>query len=694
MAEEAPLLVEIGTEELPPRVLRQLMDAFASELVKELDQARLNPQLVKPFASPRRLAVRIESIKRVQPDEQVERLGPKEEAALDKDGNWTKAAIGFARSCGVDTESLEVVETEKGRRIAWRGNQPGKYAQDLIPEAIEAALKRLPIPKRMRWGAGEAEFVRPIHWVVALLADEVVDGSILGIPCGRVTYGHRFHGAAREGIVVERSVDYEKLLMERGYVIADFHVRRQRVEQDILSHAQRLGGSPVIDDGLLDEITALVEWPVALTGDFDERFLAVPEEALISSMQGHQRCIPVRSQSGRLLASFIAVANIESSNPDEVRRGNERVIRPRLADAEFFWLQDRRKSLAERLDDLAAVTFHRRLGDLRSRSQRIAEIASVLAPYIGADKDNARRAGELCKADLVTEMVGEFPELQGIMGGYYAAADGEGEDVSQAIKEHYKPAFAGDQLPSTELALVVSVADRVDTLVSIFAADGPPSADKDPFALRRAAIGLLRCLIEGGYDLNLLELLETAAAQLPLDIAPDDVANQVFSFCQERLRGYYTDHGYAAEFYAAVAAVRPLSMFDFHRRLTACAQFWQLSEAESLAAANKRIRNILKNADECVAGDPATPPPGTESAEQELASALKQSWQKARPLIDDGDYSNALIALANLYVPINRFFDEVMVMDDDPGKRAKRLQLLDGIRVAFSSVADLSELPA
>ena len=693
MVDQAPLLVEIGTEELPPRALRQLMDSFTTELVSELEQLRLDPHEVKPFATPRRLAVHINQLKHVQDNENVERLGPKAETAIDAHGQWSKAATGFARSCGVTTDELELIDTNKGRRVAWRGMQPGRAAGELIPAAIENALRRLPIPKRMRWGNGEAEFVRPIHWVIALFGNEVINSSIMGIPCGRITYGHRFHGMASEGIEIGQSCDYEQILHDCGYVIADFDRRRASVEQSIQHHAQQLNGTPVIDDKLMDEITALVEWPVVLTGKFDERFLTVPEEALISSMQGHQRCIPVRNHDGRLQASFIAVANIASNNPDEVRRGNERVIRPRLADAEFFWLQDRRRSLSSYLEDLAAVTFHRRLGDLRLRSYRIAVLAAAVAKRIGINDANARRASELCKADLVTEMVGEFPELQGVMGGYYAAADGEREEISEAIKEHYQPAFAGDKLPSSELGIAVSIADRVDTLVGIFATDGPPAADKDPYALRRAAIGLMRCLIEGGYDLNLHELLENAAAQLPIEVEPSAIANKVLGYCRERLRGYYSEQGYAPELFAAVAATQPHSLYDFHRRLTACAQFWQRPEATSLAAANKRILNILRHAENRVQGDPAQPPEGTDPAERELAIALASSWQRAQPLLGRGEYGEALKELAALHTPVNRFFNEVMVMDPDEIKRQQRLQLLDSIRAAFSCVADFSELP-
>ncbi|MBK1733716.1 glycine--tRNA ligase subunit beta [Halorhodospira abdelmalekii] len=695
MSERIPLLIEIGTEELPPRALRPLMAAFRDELVAELKEARLAPEGVQAYATPRRLAVFIDQLATAQADEQVERLGPKEASARTQDGGWSQAAEGFARSCGVGVEALTVVDTDKGRRLAWRGVQPGQAAVAIIPDAVAAALGRLPIPKRMRWGAGTVEFVRPVHWVVALLGSDVVPGCVMEIPCGRTTYGHRFHGRGREAIELAHAAEYAATLHREGSVIADFDERREQIAAAVAQQAEQLGGEAVLDEALLDEITALVEWPVALTGGFDPRFLAVPEEALISSMQGHQRCLPIRDASGALQPHFIAVANIASRQPEEVRRGNERVIRPRLADAEFFWLQDRRRPLADRLDDLAAVTFHRQLGDLRARSERIAELAARLARQTGAEPITAYRAGLLCKCDLVTEMVGEFPELQGIMGGYYAEADGEEAAVATAIREHYRPAFAGDALPTTQLGQIVSLAERIDTLVGIFATDGPPSADKDPFALRRAAIGLLRGLVEGGHDLDLGELLEFAAGQLPIAVDTAAVVEAVKRFALERLRGYYAEQGFRSELFEAVAAIAPNSPLDFHRRLTAVAAFWQRPEAEHLAAANKRIRNILRRTEMAVSGDPAQPPQGggSEAAEQQLAGALAACWRQAEPHIAAGEYESALHHLAALHEPVDRFFDEVLVMDEDAEVRRRRLELLDGVRAAFAAVADVSELP-
>ncbi|MFP4647765.1 MAG: glycine--tRNA ligase subunit beta [Halorhodospira sp.] len=696
MADRQPLLIEIGTEELPPQALRRLMNAFRDDLVGGLSEHRLDPAGVQAFATPRRLAVRIDGLETRQADEQIERLGPKVAAAYDAAGHPTKAAEGFARSCGVGVEALETVSTDKGERLVWRGIQPGEAAEALIPRLVEAVLERLPIPKRMRWGKGEVEFVRPVHWTVALLGEAVIPGTILGITTGRVTYGHRFHGAGRRGIEIDKPASYERLLYEEGYVIADFEERRQRIEAGVQREAAAAGGCPIGDDALLDEVTALVEWPVPLSGDFDERFLTIPEEALISSMQGHQRCFPVRGEDGALRPIFITVANIESREPEEVRRGNERVIRPRLADAEFFWQQDRRSPLSARLASLREVVFHRRLGDLHPRSERISELAGSIAGEVGADVAAAQRAGLLAKCDLVTEMVDEFPELQGVMGGHYARADGEGEAVARAIGEHYRPAFAGDRLPSTTEGQAVSIADRADTLVGIFAADGPPSADKDPFGLRRAAIGLLRCLIEGGHDLALGALFTEAAERIEAgcnEVHTAGIPEQVRQFCHERLRGYYLEQGYAPEVFEAVAAATPSTPLDFHRRLSACTAFRERPEAQALGEANKRIGNILRRAETA----PETGPEGIEvagePAEQALAEALRTAWAQAQPQIATGAYDAALTALAALHEPVDRFFEEVLVMAEDPATRQRRLALLGAVKRAFEAVADLSHLP-
>ncbi len=692
MADRKTLLVEIGTAELPPKALRRLMEAFRDGLHGALEEARLAPGAAQAFATPRRLAVRIEGVAERQPDQAVERLGPKVEAAFDEQGAPKPAALGFARSCGVELDALETVETDKGARLRWRGVESGQAAGALIPGCIEGALHRLPIPKRMRWGSGEVVFIRPIHWVVLLLGDQVVDGEILGIPTGRETRGHRFH--APGPLAVENPERYESVLEERGRVLVDFGFRRQRVNRAVTAAAAEAGGQPLADEALLDEVTALVEWPVALHGGFDPAFLHVPSEALISSMRGHQRCFPVTDGDGRLLPTFVAVANIESRAPDEVRRGNERVIRPRLADAEFFWNQDRKTALADRLDGLREMVFHRRLGSLYQRSARIGALARRWAVALGADDGASERAGWLCKCDLLTEMVGEFPELQGVMGGYYARESGEGEAVAAAIAGHYQPAFSGDALPPTPEGLAVAVADRADLLVGIFSADGAPTGDKDPFGLRRAALGLVRCLIEGRRDVDLRELLHAAAEALEEQgMKAAESVEPAVAFCLERLRHYYLEQGVRPEVFDAVAALGGAHPLDFHLRITACHDFHDKEDALALASAHKRITNILRKAGEIGDVSPAEMVTEGEEAERALAAGLQNAWGEAEPAIQRQEYGAALSRLARLRPEVDRFFDEVLVMDEDEAVRNRRLRLLAALRTAFNGVADISRLP-
>ncbi len=692
MVDREALLVEIGTAELPPKALRRLMEALRDGLHSELAGARLEPGNARGFATPRRLAVFIDGVRRRQPDQAVERLGPKVEAAYGDGGEPKPAATGFARSCGVALEELAIVETDKGRRLGWRGTQEGRPAHELVPGCVEAALSRLPIPKRMRWGSGEVQFIRPVYWVVLLLGDQVVEGDILGIPAGRVTFGHRFH--APGGLELARPEQYAETLAEHGYVIADFDQRRCRVEAEVERAAAAAGGTPMSDEALADEVTALVEWPVGLHGGFDPAFLRVPAEALISSMRGHQRCFPVRDSQGRLLPAFVAVANIESRLPDEVRRGNERVIRPRLADAEFFWNQDRKIPLDRHLEGLRDMVFHRRLGSLYQRSTRIGALAGRWAVPLGGDDGAAERAGWLCKCDLLTEMVGEFPELQGVMGGYYAHESGEPERVAAAVSEHYRPAFAGDELPASPEGIAVTVADRADLLVGIFSADGPPTGDKDPFALRRAALGLLRCLIEGRRDVDLRELFLSAAMLYEEQgIGATSSVEPVLEFCRERLRHYYFEQGVKTEVFDAVAALGGSHPFDFHLRVTACQDFHAKDDALALASAHKRISNILRKAGSVDDTGPGDINVEGEEAEVSLALSLREAWAEAEPAIARRDYGAALARLARLRPAVDRFFDDVLVMAEDDAVRQRRLRLLAALRQAFNGVADISRLP-
>ncbi len=690
MTERLDFLVELGSEELPPKALLRLRDAFRDELVQGIDEAGLEHGAVHAYATPRRLAVLIEGLATQQPDQAIERRGPALSAAYDAAGNPTKAAEGFARSCGVTMDQLERLETDKGAWLVYRGTRPGQPAKALLPALVQRALDRLPIPKRMRWGAGKAEFVRPVHWLVLLLGEEVVPARLFDIDSDRLTRGHRFHHP--EPISLGHPREYVTKLAEAGRVLVDFEQRRERIRAQAQAAAEAHGGQAVIEPELLDEVTALVEWPVAIVGRFEERFLDVPAEALISSMQGHQRYFPLRDREGRLLPRFITIANIESLDPAVVQAGNERVIRPRLTDAAFFWEQDRKVRLETRIEGQRHVVFQQQLGSLYQKTERVAALADYLAHALGRDAALAVRAAWLAKCDLSTEMVGEFPELQGIMGRYYAMHDGEPAEVAVALDEQYQPRFAGDTTPASALGQILACAERADTLMGIFAIGRGPSGDKDPFGLRRAALGLMRTLIERELDVDLVALLEQAASRLPAGLNAAAQVETVFDFCLERLRGYYAEQGIGAELFEAVAVCRPRRPLDFHRRLLACRGFLALPEAGSLAAANKRIRNILRKVEgevptEVVAERLVAP------EEQALYAALRDAEQAVVPLIEAARYAEALTRLAALRTPVDNFFDKVLVMAEDPAVQANRLALLKRIGDLFLRVADVSRLP-
>jgi len=687
MADARNLLVEIGTEELPPKALWRLAEAFRDGLVAGFATAGLEHAEVTPYATPRRLAVHVSALATAQPDRVNERRGPALSAAFDASGAPTRAALGFARSCAMEVAALEQLQTDKGTWLVARTRVTGRSTAELLPGLVDTALANLPIPKRMRWGSRDEEFVRPVHWVVLLLGDEIVDGPILGLATGRETRGHRFHGPAR--LLLADADAYLATLRDSGHVIADFSARRELIREQVETLAVDLGVQACIDDALLDEVTALVEWPVALSGTFDPRFLAVPSEALVSTMQGNQKYFPVVAADGKLQPHFIAVSNIESRRPETVRRGNERVIRPRFADAEFFWNQDRKQALTDLETKLSSVVFQEKLGSLRDRSERIARLAESLSG--DDDRATAQLAGRLCKCDLLTDMVGEFPELQGTMGRYYALHDGHPEAVAIAIEEHYRPRFAGDQLPASPAGRAVAVADKLDTLVGIFGIGQRPTGDRDPFALRRAALGVLRILIEGGLDLDLVTALEQACRGYAGRLSETDTAGQVYQFLLDRLRGYYADAGIAPDLFDSVAILRPARPRDFDQRLRAVSAFLELPEAASLAAANKRIRNILRQA------DPA--PDGSvdaslliEPAERDLHQALVEHRAAIEPDLANGDYTASLTTLAGLRGAVDRFFDDVMVMAEERSLRDNRLALLNQLSDLFLQVADLSRL--
>ncbi|MCP5470528.1 MAG: glycine--tRNA ligase subunit beta [Sinobacteraceae bacterium] len=696
-AKAQDFLVELGTEELPPLALPELERAFAAGIDKGLADAGLAHGGLKSFASPRRLAVLVRELSAQQPDQQIRRRGPPLNAAFDAAGQPTRAALAFAESVGVAVEALGRVREGKGEFLFHEGSRAGAPTPTLLPAIVQASLEALPIPKRMRWGAGEAEFVRPVHWLVMLFGSAVVPARILDTEAGKTTRGHRFHAPAPLPLIAP--ADYAASLRERGRVLADFGERRERIRSQVLARAQTLGGRAVIDEALLDEVTALVEWPVAVEGRFEDRFLQLPREVLVSTLQEHQRYFAVEDANGALTPWFITVSNIESREPVRVREGNERVVRPRLSDAAFFYEQDRKRPLEDFAAGLDTVTFQTRLGSVGDKVRRTAQLAARLAGPVGADPVQVARAAQLAKCDLQSAMVGEFPELQGIMGAYYAAADGEPAEVASALREHYQPRGAGDALPQTRCGITVALADKLDTLAGIFAIGQKPTGTKDPYGLRRAAIGCLRIILEQRLDLDLRPYIVAALDAQPVENPA--AAGELLGFMMERLRAWYLGEGqqrddgtvsFTTEMFDAVLAAQPSAPFDFDARLRALAAFQQRPEAASLAAANKRIANILRKS----TGDaPAVVEPAAlvAPAEQALHAAVAALADEVASAVAARDYDGALARLASLRPPIDAFFEQVMVNDPDARLRTNRLALVAQIRKLFGGVADLSRLP-
>jgi glycyl-tRNA synthetase beta chain len=684
------LLIELGTEELPPKALKKLITAFEASIKKGLETAELSFTGISSFAAPRRMAVIVDGLQECQEDRLVERRGPAVTSAFDDEGNPTKAVQGFARSCGVEVEELEKLETKKGVWLVFKKLQAGSEASSLIPEILQQALNDLPIPKRMRWGTLPGEFVRPVHWLVLLFGDNVIPYDTLGVSSGRESRGHRFHHPAN--IRINSAQSYVAQLETEGHVVVDMTARREAIRGQVLELATQLGGEAILNEALLDEVTGLVEWPVALSGSYDKRFLELPAEALISSMEEHQKYFAVRDKSGELLPYFITICNIESRDPAQVIAGNERVILPRLSDAAFFWETDRKRPLADRQEQLKTIVFQNKLGSVFDKSERVANLAAVIATKIGGEALLAERAARLAKCDLVTEMVGEFPDLQGIMGRYYARLDGENADVAEALDEQYLPRFAGDSLPKTKTGQAVSIAEKLDTLVGLFGIGQPPTGVKDPFALRRAALGVLRIVIENELDINLLELLHTAQQGFDDSLTEDNVTLDVMRYLFDRLRGYAQDKGIKSDVFEAVLAVQPTRPLDFMQRLKAVEAFRQLEQAEALAAGNKRIGNILrKNGAEDDAGQ-IDGSLLSEEAEKALASKLSAVSAKVKPLMESADYAGVLTTLAEMRETVDGFFDEVMVMDENLTIRQNRLAILNQTRALFLGVADISHL--
>jgi len=750
--ERHDFLVELGTEELPPTALRGLEQAFAAGVRTGLEKGGLTHGDVVSFATPRRLAVLVKRLVARQPDQDIKRRGPPVSASFDGAGQPTRAALAFAASCGVTVEALQRLDEGKGSFLFFIGTKPGAAVAELLPQIVQTSLDGLPIPRRMHWGSGTAEFVRPVHWLVMLYGKDVLPARLLETDAGNQTQGHRFH--APKPIRITSPAAYERALSERGFVLPDFAARRELIKTRVSAVAAELGGRALIGDELLDEVTALVEWPVPLAGRFEDRFLELPREVLISTLQDHQRYFAVEDEQGRLMPSFITVSNIESRDPAKVREGNERVVRPRLADAAFFWGQDRKHPLAARRDALDAMTFQVKLGSLGDKTRRVRALAGEIAGTGIGERADAERAAELCKCDLLTAMVGEFPELQGIMGTYYALADGEPAEVAVAIREHYLPRGAGDELPETHAGLAVAIADKLDTLAGIFDIGEKPTGAKDPFGLRRAAIGLLRILIEKRLGLDLRRLIGIALVNVRADVeriraskaaaaaasaaaatmsgaaihggtplvlgappassakaakgpaaassATVTTDEQVYDFIMERLRAYYLERtpsglpgsapAFTTEMFDAVLATKPASPLDFDARLNALRAFLDLPEATSLAAANKRIANILRKAGELQRSDVEVESL-KDPAEVRLFDAMRSLREAVATAVAQREYANALGRLAQLRPPVDAFFEQVMVMDEDPGLRANRLALLAQLHGLFIGIADLSRLP-
>lgn len=686
-------LVEIGTEELPPKSLFTLAQAFCTGVVSGLDAANVKHGDAEWFATPRRLAVRIANVADHQPDQEIRRQGLAVANAFDANGQPTRAALGFAASCGVSIDQLEKADGPKGQVLQFVGVKKGEEVAALLPAIVTTALDGLPIAKRMRWGAGEQEFVRPAHWVVMLFGSTVVEAQILGKPAGKHSHGHRFH--APQAIAISSPAKYAELLREKGRVVVDVAQRREAIRSGVTAIAESLGGVAVIEPALLDEVSALVELPVPIAGRFDARFLELPPEVLIATMQDHQRYFPVRGADGKLKNSFVTVANIESRDPDKVRDGNERVVRPRLADAAFFWETDRKQRLDSRRDALKAVTFQGKLGSLYDKSERVAALAVQISELIGGEALLTRRAAELSKCDLLTAMVGEFPELQGLMGRYYAAHDGEPEQVAEALEQQYWPRFSGDQLPTGRAGIALSMADKLDTIAGIFSIGQKPSGTRDPFGLRRAALGVLRICFERELELDLMQLVHSAVAQQPVS-APGETVEEIWAYLMERLRSSYLEDDsplkISTEMFDAVLASRSHSPLDIHRRLQALVTFLALPEAQSLSGANKRIANILRKAPDGVSGAVDTNRL-QDPAERALFEHVIATERAVNPLLARREYSAALTQLASLREDVDRFFDGVMVMAEDPDVRMNRLGLLSRLRGVFMQIADLSRLP-
>ncbi|MFA0195403.1 glycine--tRNA ligase subunit beta [Vibrio artabrorum] len=686
-------LIELGTEELPPTALRSLAEAFASNFEAGLKTAELSHEGIKWYAAPRRLALKVTALAEGQADKVVEKRGPAVSVAFDAEGNATKAAQGWARGNGITVEQADRLKTDKGEWLLFKQEVAGKPVQELVMDIAAKALAGLPIPKAMRWGNSDIQFIRPVKTLTVLLGDELVEGEILGVASARTIRGHRFMG--EQEFTIDSADQYPAILEERGKVMADYEARKAIILADSQKAAAAVGGTADLEDDLVEEVTSLVEWPVVLTAKFEEEFLKVPSEALVYTMKGDQKYFPVYSygegdDNKKLLPNFIFVSNIESKEPRHVIEGNEKVVRPRLADAEFFFNTDRKRPLIDRLAELDQAIFQKQLGTIKDKTDRITELAGYIAEQIDADVEKSKRAGLLAKCDLMTSMVFEFTDTQGVMGMHYATHDGEDEQVALALYEQYMPRFAGDDLPSTGISSAVAMADKLDTIVGIFGIGQAPKGS-DPFALRRASLGVLRIIVENGYNLDLTDLIGKAKALLGDKLTNDNVEADVIDFMLGRFRAWYQDAGFSVDIIQAVLARRPTKPADFDQRVKAVSHFRELEAAEALAAANKRVGNILAKFD----GElPAEIDLALlqEDAEKALAENVEVMTEALEPAFATGNYQEALSKLADLREPVDAFFDNVMVMADDEALKKNRLTLLNNLRNLFLQIADISLL--
>ena len=681
-------LVEIGTEELPPKALKTLATSFADNVEAELNQAGLSFDKIEWFAAPRRLAVKVLNLATQQPSKEIEKRGPAVSAAFDAEGKPTKAAEGWARGCGITVEQAERIATDKGEWLVHRAKIEGQPTKNLLNDIVVNALAKLPIPKPMRWADKTVQFIRPVHTVTMLLGDELIEGEILGVASARTIRGHRFLG--EKEFEIQHADQYPQLLREKGSVVADFNERKAEILAKSQAKATALGGVADIEESLLEEVTSLVEYPNVLAAKFEERFLAVPAEALVYTMKGDQKYFPIYDKEGKLLPHFIFVSNINPEDPTAIIEGNEKVVRPRLTDAEFFFKTDLKQKLVDRLPRLETVLFQQQLGTLKDKTDRIEQLAGEIAKQIGADEAKAKRAGLLSKCDLMTNMVFEFTDTQGVMGMHYARHDGEDEEVAVALNEQYMPRFAGDELPKSLVASAVALADKFDTLTGIFGIGQAPKGSADPFALRRAALGALRIIVEKNLPLDLEDLVKKSAALFGDKLTNQNVVADVVDFMLGRFRAWYQDEGIAVDVIQAVLARRPTRPADFDARVRAVSHFRTLDSAEALAAANKRVSNILAKADAAIGEINLTA--CVEPAEKALAEAVLALRTEVQPLIAQGDYTAVLDKLANLRTPVDNFFDNVMVNAEDPALRQNRLAILNTLQGLFLQVADISVL--